>query len=62
MIGLGKWACSVDSMFFSGDVALTVIDKNGEYVDNYGFVGLDCDMRLSDILDCNEQGMGEMSL
>ena len=37
-------------------------DKNGEYVDNYGFVGLDCDMRLSDILDCNEQGMGEMSL
>ena len=31
MIGLGKWACSVDSMFFSGDVALTVVDKNGEY-------------------------------
>lgn len=37
-------------------------DKNGEYVDNYGFVGLDCDMRLSDILDCNEQGIGEMCL
>ncbi len=31
MIGLGKWACSVDTMFFSGDVALTVVDKNGEY-------------------------------
>ena len=37
-------------------------EKNGKYVDYYGFVGLDCDMRLSDILDCNEQGMGEMCL
>ena len=37
-------------------------DKNGEYVDYYGFVGLDCDMKLSDILDCNEQGIGEMCL
>ena len=31
MIGLGKWACSVDTMFFSGDVTLNVVDKNGEY-------------------------------
>ena len=31
MIGLGKWACSVDTMFFSGDVVLNVVDKNGEY-------------------------------
>lgn len=31
MIGLGKWCCHVDTMFFAGDVELTVKDKNGEY-------------------------------
>ena len=31
MIGLGKWGCHVDTMFFSGDVELTVKDNNGEY-------------------------------
>lgn len=31
MIGLGKWACSVNTMFFSGEVKLNVFDNNGEY-------------------------------
>ncbi len=31
MIGLGKWACSVNTMFFSGEVKFTVFDNNGEY-------------------------------
>lgn len=33
MIGLGKWACSVNTMFFSGEVKLRIFDDNG----NYGF-------------------------
>lgn len=31
MIGLGKWACSVNTMFFSGDVQFEIFDNNGEY-------------------------------
>ncbi|MBQ2903477.1 MAG: hypothetical protein IJE48_03685 [Clostridia bacterium] len=31
MIGLGKWACNVNTMFFSGEVKLNVFDNNGEY-------------------------------
>lgn len=31
MIGLGKWACSVNSMFFSGEVKFTISDNDGEY-------------------------------
>ena len=31
MIGLGKWACSVNTMFFSGDVDFEIFDNNGEY-------------------------------
>lgn len=31
MIGLGKWACSVNTMFFSGEVKIKVFDNNGSY-------------------------------
>jgi hypothetical protein len=31
MMGLGKWACSVNTMFFSGDVDFEIFDNNGEY-------------------------------
>jgi len=31
MLGLGKWACNVNTMFFSGEVKLEVVDNNGEY-------------------------------
>ena len=31
MIGLGKWACNVNTMFFSGEVKIKVFDNNGEY-------------------------------
>lgn len=31
MIGLGSWACNVNSMFFSGDVKFKVFDDNGKY-------------------------------
>ena len=33
MIGLGKWACNVNTMFFSGETTLRIFDNNG----NYGF-------------------------
>lgn len=31
MIGLGKWACTVNTMFFSGEVKIKVFDDNGKY-------------------------------
>lgn len=31
MIGLGSWVCSVNSMFFSGEVKFKVFDDNGKY-------------------------------
>ena len=31
MIGLGSWACNVNSVFFSGDVKFKVFDDNGKY-------------------------------
>lgn len=31
MIGLGKWACSVNTMIFSGDVKFEIFDDNGKY-------------------------------
>ncbi len=31
MIGLGKWACKVNTMFFSGEVKIRIFDNNGEY-------------------------------
>lgn len=31
MIGLGKWACHVDTMFYRGDATFTIKDNNGEY-------------------------------
>ena len=31
MIGIGKWLCKVNSMFYRGDVVLNIADNNGEY-------------------------------
>ncbi len=31
MIGLGKWACNVNTMFYSGEVKIEIFDNNGEY-------------------------------
>ncbi len=31
MIGIGKWAFSIDTMMFRGDAVLTIEDKDGAY-------------------------------
>lgn len=31
MIGIGTWSCSVDTMFFAGDIKFRVGDKDGQY-------------------------------
>ncbi len=41
MIGLGKWACTVNTMFFSGEVKLNVFDNNGEYGFELDIPGVD---------------------
>lgn len=48
MVGLGHWACSVNSMFFSGEVKLNVFDDNGKYgfdIDIPGFKVPDIDVK-----------------
>ncbi|MBQ2848149.1 MAG: hypothetical protein IJO03_07075 [Clostridia bacterium] len=40
MIGLGKWACNVNTMFFSGEVKLDVFDNNGSYGFNVDIPGV----------------------
>ena len=40
MIGLGKWACNVNTMFFSGEVKLDVFDNNGSYGFNVDIPGI----------------------
>ena len=41
MLGLGKWACNVNTMFFSGEVKLKVVDNNGEYGFELDLPGVD---------------------
>ena len=41
MLGLGKWACNVNTMFFSGEVKLEVVDNNGEYGFELDLPGVD---------------------
>ena len=41
MIGLGKWACNVNTMFFSGEVKIDVFDNNGEYGFEIDIPGID---------------------
>lgn len=31
MLGIGKWLCKVNSMFYRGDVVVNIADKDGEY-------------------------------
>ena len=31
MTGLGKWICSVNTIFFSGDVKFEIFDNDGKY-------------------------------
>jgi hypothetical protein len=31
MIGIGKWACRVDTMFYRGEAFFTIKDDNGKY-------------------------------
>ncbi len=41
MIGLGKWACTVDSMFFRGEVKLEIVEKDGSYDFELDLPGID---------------------
>ncbi len=31
MIGLGNWACNVNTMFYSGEAKIRLFDNNGSY-------------------------------
>lgn len=39
MLGLGKWQCTVDNMFFQGKIFITISEKNGEYDFDFAIEG-----------------------
>ena len=41
MVGLGKWACTVDSMFFRGEVGINILEKDGSYDFELDLPGVD---------------------
>lgn len=48
MIGLGTWACNVNTMFFSGEAKIKIFDNNGSYgfeVDVPGITVPDIDVK-----------------
>ena len=55
MIGLGKWACNVSSMFFSGEVKFTISDNEGEYGFEIEIPGVDIpDFTLNSVEEDDE--------
>ncbi len=52
MIGLGKWACNVNTMFFSGEVKLKVFDNNGSYGFELDLPGVDVpDVDIKEVVE-----------
>ncbi len=41
MVGLGKWACTVDSMFFRGEAVVNILEKDGSYDFELELPGID---------------------
>lgn len=54
MIGLGRWICHVDTMFFRGDAKLHLFDKNGEY--GFELELPDMDIPEIEVSDVKEDG------
>jgi len=55
MIGIGKWLCKVNSMFYRGEVNLNIADNNGEY-DITLEIDADFDMPDYKIYDVTTEG------
>ena len=66
MIGIGKWAYSIDTIYLKGDVVLDITQENGEY--SFGIqIESDSDVpefRFYDIVEEGNTltGKGEVSL
>lgn len=67
MIGIGKWAGSVNTMIFKGNVIIEILDNNGEYGFNIEIVDAKMDIPDFKFYDVVEDGntlsaKGEVSL
>ena len=52
MIGLGKWACSVNTMLFSGEVKFDIFDDNGKYGFNIDLPGIKVpDITIKEVIE-----------
>jgi hypothetical protein len=54
MIGLGKWMCNVDTMFYRGEAFFTIKDDNGAYGWELEIPGID--VPEVEIFDIKEDG------
>ena len=67
MIGLGKWSCSVDTVFLKGEAVFEITDENGEYKFDL-HIESDTDVPDFKIIEVNEEdgntlkGKAEVSL
>ena len=41
MVGLGKWACTIDSMLFRGEAGVNITEKDGAYDFDLEIPGVD---------------------
>ncbi len=52
MIGIGKWSCHVDTMFFRGEAFFTIKDNNGVYGWELDVPGVDVpEIEIKDITE-----------
>ncbi|HBL41338.1 MAG TPA: hypothetical protein DDY98_07155 [Ruminococcaceae bacterium] len=60
MIGLGKWGCDVNSLFYSGKVEINITDNNGMY--HFDLSLTDFDVPEYRVLDVQEEGSDTLKI
>ena len=60
MIGLGKWGCDVNSLFYSGKVVIDITDNNGVY--HFDLSLTDFDVPEYEVVDVIEDGKDTLKI
>ncbi|MBQ5824049.1 MAG: hypothetical protein IIW48_04505 [Clostridia bacterium] len=57
MVGLGKWACTVDSMLYRGEVTVNILEKDGKYDFELELPGVDIPEYTIKSIDVTEDSL-----
>lgn len=60
MIGLGKWGCDINSLFYSGKVVINITDNNGLYRFDLTLDGFD--VPEYEVVDVQEEGTDTLKI